>query len=141
MKRLRPCSLIALVALAIWLASTPVLAQNPTITGVRLVIFKSSAPTVPVNTVNVTSFVCGGDHSAANASTVNPGVLEWDDPTTAGKACKADIAAIVNALPVDQFVGTAAFVYSDGSTGPASVASNPFTRFIYATLTGLRFVR
>lgn len=115
-------------------------AQSPTVTSLKLEIMKQSAPGIVVSTPTST-VICGRDPSSPTASTINPTSAEVDDPATVGKVCKADFTTALSALAADQYIGKAYFVYSDGTTGPVSLPSSPFTIFTYKAPTGLRFVR
>lgn len=116
-------------------------AQVPTITGVQLDIYKVSDQTKVITTLSITNPTCNLVASPANSAVVNPIKLEYNDPVNATKVCQVDISAAINALAADDYIGKAFFKYSDGAVGGTSTASNPFTRFFYALLTNLRFVR
>lgn len=125
-------------------ASSPLYAQAvPTITGVKVDLYRAAdlVTVVTSTTVPVAGYVCNLAPSPANAATINPTILEFDDPVTTGRVCRADIRPMINALVAGDYLAKATYQYSDSGTGGTSAASNPFTRFLYALLTNLRLVR
>lgn len=132
-----------LFGLAILLTAGNLYAQNPTITGIRLDIYRVSDQNTSLTSQSYQMAVitCGQTPAPANAVTINPTTLEWTDPNDSTKVCKTNVSTFVNALVAGDYVGKISYIYSDGVIGGASSASNPFTRFLYAIPSGPRFVR
>jgi hypothetical protein len=71
--------------------------------------------------------------------TINPTQVEWTDPALPARVCRAAIPITLGSLVPDNYQGVASFVMSDGSVGPASAISNPFTTYLQPIPTGVRF--
>jgi hypothetical protein len=129
--------LFALVAL---LLPTSLFAQVPTIASVRVDVSRVSTPTVIAVSVVVpwAGFTCNLPKTTLPVVSVNPGSVEFNDPADALRACKGSVAATINALVPADYTAKAAFIYSDSVVGGISLASNPFTRFDYQNLQGIK---
>ncbi len=136
-------ALVSLIAFVAGGAAPSMFAQAPTITSLKVDVYKVSAPTVSVATVTIpiAQPTCNLTPAPVVAVTVNPSNVEYTDPVNAGRVCRADVAALVNGLPPEDYISKAAFLYSDATVGGTSLASNPFTRFASSIPLGLRFVR
>lgn len=84
------------------------------------------------NTYLSSAFVCGQAPIAAPASgdVVNPGHIEFDDPTTPGKSCIASfVGSWLSALPNGVgYMMTLTATDNMGQVSARSAASNPFDR-------------
>jgi hypothetical protein len=123
--------------------TAPAFAQAPTQTGTKIDFYRASAPTVLVGTVTLTvaETTCNLAPSPAVTVTVNPLQVEWTDPALPARVCRGATPIALTALPPEQYLARASFLYSDGSVGAASANSNPFTRFDSSTPQGLRLVK
>lgn len=116
-------------------------AQLPTITSVKVDLVNGGT-VLGTQTYSWTAVTCNLTPTALPTTLViNPRYIEFDDPATAGRACRIDAGTFLNAQPNGSYFGQVSFVYSDGGVGGPSAQSNPFTRFLYAVATGLKFVR
>jgi mannose/fructose/N-acetylgalactosamine-specific phosphotransferase system component IIC len=138
-------SLIGLVLLGAMTIASHVDAspQAPTVTGIRIDLARLSSPaTVAASTViPIAQPTCNLAPTVLPPVTVNPLQVEWTDPALPTRVCRASIPVTLTALVPAEYQATAMFVYSDGSVGPASAASNPFTRFDAAIPQGLKLVK
>lgn len=116
------------LSLVVVLIAAPAVAQTPD--GVRLSIYQSGAtsPTTSFDMLNA-AIQCNQAPPAANASTVNPTRVSWNDTANAGRVCQWTDPGTgpLMALPLGaSYEGGLRFFNAAGS-GPESTRA-PFTR-------------
>lgn len=119
------------------------LLQAPTVTGIKQDIYKQSDTNTVVSTKTYPSsqFLCNQTPPPVDTVTINPSAFIWDDSANAGKVCKITDKAFFDSLAPGDYLGKLTYIYSDGTLGGPSNASNPFTRFVASIPTGVRIVR
>jgi len=132
----------AVLVLGVLSVTGPAFAQAPAIMAVKVDVSRVSTPTVIAATVTIpiASSACNLVASPVPPVTLNPGQAEYDDPANPTRVCRANVAALLAALPAADYTATGSYVYADGTVGGSST-SGPFTRWDPQILRGFRIVR
>jgi len=121
--------LFALVLFALF--ASPAMAQS--VTGYRLHIYPAGAPTTatPLTTFDffTTAVTCNVAAPAADAPTINPSRVIWDDPANAGKVCQWNDPGNgpLFAVPIGAAYEGTLRAFNAAGVGPES-ARSPFSR-------------
>lgn len=132
--------LLFAVAAALLLLSVPADAQTAA-ASYDLIIYVPASPISQTRNVLASAVQC--DQPTPTGTNINPNTWFWSDPARAGRFCRTDDTARLDALADGSYNGTVTPIAADGTRGVES-ASVPFLRSRNkppAAVTGVLIIR